>query len=60
MARFVIRRLAISVLMLLIASIVIFVVLRVIPGDPTAARTGRPGFTAAQVAALRHELGLDR
>lgn len=60
MARFVIRRLAISALLLLIASLVIFVVLRVIPGDPTAARAGRPGFTAAQLAELRGQLGLDR
>jgi peptide/nickel transport system permease protein len=60
MTRFVVRRLAVSLLMLLIASLVIFVVLRVIPGDPIAARAGRPGFTAEQLAELRDQLGLDR
>lgn len=60
MASFIIRRLAISVLMLVIASIVIFVVLRVIPGDPTAVQGARPGFTAEQLAELRRQLGLDR
>jgi peptide/nickel transport system permease protein len=60
MARFVMRRIAISLLMLLIASLVIFVVLRVIPGDPIAARASRPGFTAEQLEALRQQLGLDR
>lgn len=60
MARFVMRRLAISGLMLLISSTLIFVVLRVIPGDPIAARSSRPGFTAEQLEALRQQLGLDR
>jgi peptide/nickel transport system permease protein len=60
MARFLLRRLAIGVLLLLTASLVIFVVLRVIPGDPTAARSSRPGFTAAQMAEVRRQLGLDR
>ncbi|MGV1047923.1 MAG: ABC transporter permease [Solirubrobacterales bacterium] len=60
MIRFVLRRVAISVLLLLIASVVIFVILRVIPGDPTAARASRPGFTAAQMEEVRHQLGLDQ
>ncbi len=60
MMRFVIRRVAVSVLMLWLASVVIFVTLRVIPGDPIAARGTLPGFTAEQMAQLRHELGLDR
>src|SRR3954447_15872039 len=60
MIRFVLRRGAISILLLLIASVVIFVILRVIPGDPTAARASRPGFTAAQMEEVRHQLGLDQ
>jgi peptide/nickel transport system permease protein len=46
--------------MLLIASVVIFVLLRVIPGDPTAVRAARPGVSQAQIVQLRHQLGLDR
>jgi peptide/nickel transport system permease protein len=45
---------------LLIASIVIFTVLRVIPGDPTAIRAARPGVTQAQLAEIRDQLGLNR
>lgn len=60
MTRFVLRRLAVSLLLLVLASIVIFVALRVIPGDPTDARASRAGVTAEQVAQIRRELGLDR
>jgi peptide/nickel transport system permease protein len=58
--RYTIRRLAVGIGMLILTSILIFVALRVIPGDPTANRAGRPGVTAAQITAIRHELGLDR
>jgi peptide/nickel transport system permease protein len=56
---FLVRRLAALVLTLLAASLVVFVVLQVLPGDPallmldTSAR-------ADTLAALRHQLGFDR
>jgi peptide/nickel transport system permease protein len=56
---FFVRRLAALVLTLLAASLVVFVVLQVLPGDPallmldTSAR-------ADTLAALRHQLGVDR
>jgi peptide/nickel transport system permease protein len=57
---FVLRRIGVSLVIFALASIAIFVVLRVIPGDPTAARASSPGVTAAQLREARHELGLDR
>jgi peptide/nickel transport system permease protein len=54
------RRFGASCLLLIFTSIVIFVVLRVIPGDPTSVKLGLPGVTQEQVQQLRHELGVDR
>jgi peptide/nickel transport system permease protein len=54
------RRIGASCLLLVFTSIVIFVVLRVIPGDPTSVKLGLPGVTQEQVQQLRHELGVDR
>jgi len=41
-------------------SALIFVILRVLPGDPTAIRASRPGVTEAQLEHVREQLGLDR
>jgi peptide/nickel transport system permease protein len=61
MARFILRRLGISVLLLAIVSVVVFVVLRVLPGDPTITLLGgAQGTDPAAVAQIRAELGLDR
>jgi peptide/nickel transport system permease protein len=54
------RRVGASCLLLIFTSIVIFVVLRVIPGDPTSVKLGLPGVTQEQVHQLRRELGVDR
>jgi peptide/nickel transport system permease protein len=54
------RRFGASCLLLIFTSIVIFVVLRVIPGDPTSVKLGLPGVTPEQVEQLRHELGVDQ
>lgn len=54
------RRAGASVLLLLFTSIVIFVLLRVIPGDPTSVKLGLPGVTKQQVVEMQHSLGLDR
>ncbi|HMR33401.1 MAG TPA: ABC transporter permease [Geminicoccaceae bacterium] len=53
------RRLLTLVLTLLAASLVVFVVLEILPGDPAAVMLG-VGAQPDTVAALRAELGLDR
>lgn len=53
------RRIGTSLLVLVGVSILIFVIARVIPGDPARVALG-PNATAEQVAALRTELRLDQ
>lgn len=58
---FAVRRLGISVLMLAITSVLIFVVLRALPGDPVAARLGTvSGMTQDQINHLKSEAGLNQ
>ena len=52
------RRLVILLLTLLAASVVVFVVLQILPGDPAALILGT-GARQDTLAALRHQLGLD-
>ena len=52
------RRLAVSVLILLIVSMLLFVVLHMLPVDP-AAMSLPPTATIADIEAMRHEMGLD-
>lgn len=59
MLRYLLRRLPASVLVLLLATVPVFLVLRLSPGDPAAMLAG-PDASPAAVAAARHELGLDR
>lgn len=56
---FIVRRLLWSVLVLVGLSIVIFLIARVVPGDPARIALG-PLATAEQVTNLRHKMGLDR
>ncbi|TCM45961.1 nickel ABC transporter permease [Kribbella sp. VKM Ac-2568] len=58
MAAYVLRRLFFSVFVLWGAVTIIFVVLRLVPGDPAYIMLG-PDADQAQVAALRAQLGLD-
>jgi len=58
-ALFIARRLLLLVPILLGVSIVIFLMLRLIPGDPARLEAG-PDATLQGVEATRHELGLDR
>ena len=61
MIRYVLRRLALGALTVVGVSIVVFVVLRVLPGDPLVAIFGPEGFTkltAEQRANYMAELGL--
>ncbi len=59
MALLLLRRLATLVLTLLATSLVVFVVLEILPGDPAAVMLG-VGAQPDTMAALRAELGLDR
>src|SRR5438445_3335688 len=63
MTAYVLRRVAVSVGLLVISSILIFCLMRVIPGDPTITKVAGANGTAASAHALRavrRELGLDR
>ena len=59
MGAYLARRAGQAVLTLLIASVVVFGLLRMIPGDPVAVLAGEDA-TPEQLAATRHDLGLDR
>ena len=59
MIRFALRRLLALVATLAVASILIFLVMEVIPGDPATLMLGI-GATEETIAALRAELGLDK
>ncbi|KQS07385.1 ABC transporter permease [Curtobacterium sp. Leaf183] len=59
MTRFLVGRLLLLVVGLLVASIIVFAVLRVLPGDVAQVVAGTQA-TPATVAQLRQQLGLDR
>ncbi|MEU6284444.1 ABC transporter permease [Streptomyces sp. NPDC047028] len=58
MLRYALRRVPSAVLVLCIASIVVFGVLHLAPGDPAAVAAG-PDASPATIAAVRQQLGLD-
>jgi peptide/nickel transport system permease protein len=58
-ARFIVRRLLLGLLVLWLVSIVVFAATQALPGDPARAILGRTA-TPASLAALREQLGLDR
>lgn len=57
--RYAARRIGVSIGMLALVSLLIFIALRVIPGDPTTSIAGNLGVTDEQLAAARRELRLD-
>lgn len=59
MTLYLLRRAGLLLVSLLAASVLIFLVLRLLPGD-VAQTIGGIKATPAQVAAVRHDLGLDR
>lgn len=59
MARFIAVRLGSLIVSLVVASILIFAVLRLLPGDPGSALLG-PGTTVEQLEQLRSELGMNK
>ena len=58
MIRYTLTRLALLVVGLVVASVLIFLALRVLPGDIATLIAGTNG-TPAQIAAIRNQLGLD-
>jgi peptide/nickel transport system permease protein len=62
MLRYIARRVATSIALLVASSVLIFVVLRVIPGDPTITKLGGSikDVDPQALRAIRHQLGLDR
>lgn len=59
MARYIVRRLLLSILVLWGVVTVVFVLVRVVPGDPAAMMMG-PDASPEMIASVRHQLGLDR
>lgn len=59
MARFIAVRLGSLIVSLFIASVIIFAVLRLLPGDPGSSLLG-PGTTVEQLNTLREELGMNK
>lgn len=59
LARMILRRLAVSVLILVVVSVLIFAATLLLPGDPARAILGQQA-TPERVAALSEQLGLDR
>jgi peptide/nickel transport system permease protein len=59
MTTYVLRRLAFLLLSLLMASVVLFLLLRLLPGDPANALLS-VGASPEQIAAARHQIGSDR
>ena len=56
---FVVRRLLLTIPMLFVMSVVVFLIIRLVPGDPVRTMLGFRA-TDANVAKLRHQLGLDQ
>src|SRR3954447_9209376 len=59
MLAFVVRRLVYTIVVMWAASVVVFLALRITPGDPTNFVTN-PVQTDARKAAVRHQLGIDQ
>lgn len=62
MLSYIVRRLVTSLVLLVVGSILVFCLMRVIPGDPTITKLGGSikEVDAATLAAIRHDLGLDK
>ncbi|SER07181.1 ABC transporter permease [Actinokineospora terrae] len=58
MTRYLLRRAPSALVVLWLASVLIFLVIRAIPGDAAAALAG-PDASPEAIAAIRHDLGLD-
>lgn len=59
MRGYLLRKIPSALLVLLLASLLIFAILRLVPGDAAESLAG-PDASAESVAAIRHQLGLDQ
>jgi peptide/nickel transport system permease protein len=59
MTRYLLRRVPSALLVLVLASVVVFLVIRMVPGDPVSTLAGNDA-TPATRQAIRHSLGLDQ
>ncbi len=57
--QYIVQRVAATIPMLLILIVVVFLILRVIPGDPARAMLGGRNVSAEYIAEVRKEMGLD-
>src|SRR5512135_3556525 len=60
MSAFVFRRALSLVPILLLMSVIVFTLIRLVPGDPIDVMYGSEGMDEARRAALSHQLGLDQ
>ena len=62
MLRYIARRLVTSVALVFLGSVLVFLLMRVIPGDPTITKLGGTikDVNPEALAAIRHQLGLDK
>lgn len=60
MVTYVVRRLGVSLLSILFVITLVFISLRVLPGDVTVVILGEQGYTLEKAAILRRQLGLDQ
>lgn len=58
--RYIVRRIGAAVLVLFVLSVLVFMMVRVIPGDPVSNFVDPNNTDPSQVAAIREKLGLDR
>jgi len=58
--RFVLRRVSLVVPTFLGVTLLAFMLIRLVPGDPIEVRVGERGIAPERLAALRHDLGLDQ
>lgn len=60
MTLYILKRLAVSIVSVFVLAVLVFFLLRVLPGDVTVLLLGEDGYTQAGAAQLRARLGLDR
>ena len=63
MGAFIVRRLVQAISIVLLITLIVFFVMRALPGDPVLVYVGKDALTAAtpeQIAEIRHEFGLDK
>ena len=59
MIRFLVKRVLLTVPTFVALIFLVFVAIRLVPGDPVEVRVGEHGIDPARLAMLRHQLGLD-